>query len=117
MLVLSRGGGGIVNRIQFQQTTTQVVHPTGTSVVSGTRISGDSANLAANDNSFMVVASAGGNATWYGNINNVPNTATMMRFRYSGRNSATRTQSFVRLQLEHRYLDHARYPLGRHHRE
>lgn len=95
LLILTRGNGSLVEvKFPAPPTGSTIAHPASTRIVAGTRRSGSAANLAANDNSFYEVSTASGFKTsWYASMTNIPNTATNLKFTYSGSNSAACTQT------------------------
>jgi glucose/arabinose dehydrogenase len=89
LLVLTRGDGA-VTEIKYQpQTGSTIKHPSWVTINRGTLRSGGAASLAADDGSFFQVSSESSpyRTAWYGTMSGVPNTATNLRFAYSGSNS------------------------------
>jgi glucose/arabinose dehydrogenase len=95
LLVLTRGNGA-VTEVKYQpQTGPTVKHPSSVTINGGSLRSGGAASLAADDGSFFQVNSQSSpfRIAWYGTMSGVPNSATNLRFTYSGSNSAPCNQT------------------------
>ncbi|HEX2053176.1 MAG TPA: PQQ-dependent sugar dehydrogenase [Actinomycetota bacterium] len=95
LLVLTRGNGA-VTEIRYQPPTGSTVkHPSSTTISAGTLRSGSAADLAANDGRLFQVnnPSSAFRTSWYATMTGVPNSATNLRFAYSGSNSVACAQT------------------------
>ena len=96
--VVGATASGNFAAVRFLGTTSVTAYPTAVAISAGngTITGGTASSLAANDRSFLTVASTTTGtraASWYGSFSNVPNSVAAISVSYSGKDSTTVTQT------------------------
>ena len=104
LLILTRGNGAVTEVRYQSQPSGTVVHPSSVTITAGTLRQGTVASLAANDGSFYQVnnPSSSFKTAWYATMSGVPNSATALRFTYSGSNSVACSQTLAAFDFTNR---------------